>query len=412
MSTEENPATAISAPLGEVQPVRSRIQSVDALRGGIMILMALDHIRDYINSSAMSFLPTDLSRTTAALFFTRWITHFCAPVFAFTAGIGAFLWLRRGRTKAQLSRFLLTRGLWLVFLELTVVRFVMFLNVRFANSLVILIVFWMLGLCMVFLAALIHLPIRWLAVLSLVMIATHNLLDPVQAAQFGRAAWIWDVLHQQGLFRVGSVSFATAYPLIPWIGVMAAGYCLGPVLQWEPPRRRRFLLTLGGAMVLAFILLRALNVYGDPARWSAQRSPLFTLLSWLNCTKYPPSLLFLLMTLGPALTAMAWLERSRFNFSNPLIIFGRVPFFYFVVHLAVIHALAILLGWIRYGAKSFLLLPPPSMGSPLQAFPPGYGYSLWTVYVVWLVVLLLMYPACRWYARLKQRRRDWWLSYL
>ncbi len=377
-----------------------------------MILMAIDHVRDFINRAAMSFQPTDLSRTTTALFFTRWITHFCAPMFAFTAGIGAFLWLQRGRTKAQLSWFLVSRGLWLALLDLTVLRFITFSDWRWHNTLVILLVFWMLGLCMVALAALIHLPMRALLVFSLVMVAGHNLLDPLRPAQFGQAAWLWDILHAQAVFRVGGVAVLSAYPLIPWIGVMALGYCFGPVLLWEQARRRRFLLRLGVGLATAFVAIRALNVYGDPLRWSAQHSSWFTVLSFLNCTKYPPSLLFLLMTLGPGIAALAWFDRMQLSPNNPLIVFGRVPFFFYVIHLALIHALAILLGFLRYGAGSYLALPPPSMGGPPNLFPPNYGFSLWVVYVVWIAVIALLYPVCRWFAGLKRTRRDWWLSYL
>ena len=376
------------------------------------MIMAIDHIRDFINSAAMNVSPTDLTRTTTAIFFTRWITHFCAPVFAFTAGIGAFLWLGRNRTTAQLSRFLLTRGLWLMFLEVTLIKFVMFLQIGFKDSLTILTVFWMLGLCMVVLAGLIHLPTRLLAVLSIVIIAGHNLFDRVRAESFGSAAWIWDILHQQGIFRLNGAVVLVAYPMVPWVAVMAAGYCLGPIFVWDARRRQQLLLRLGVGLSLAFILLRALNVYGDPARWAVQSSKVFTVLSFLNTTKYPPSLLFLLMTLGPAMVAMAWLERRQFSAANPVIVFGRVPFFFFVVHLAVIHALAICLGFLRYGLTNFLLIPPPSMGSMRSKFPAGYGYDLWMVYVVWIAVIAMLYPLCRWFAGVKQRRRDWWLSYL
>jgi uncharacterized membrane protein len=377
-----------------------------------MMLMAIDHIRDFISSAAMSFSPTDLTRTTTVLFFTRWITHFCAPVFCFTAGIGAFFWASHGRTKPQLSRFLLTRGLWLMFLEWTVVRFFFFFDIRFDNTLVILTVFWMLGLCMVVLAALVYLPTRLLAALSVAIIVLHNLLDGIQAAQFGRAAWVWNILHQPGLVRLQNPTVALAYPLIPWIGVMAAGYCFGRVLQWEPAQRQRLMFRLGLALTVGFILLRAWNRYGDPFPWTAQKNSLFTLLSFLNTTKYPPSLAFLLMTLGPAIVAMGWLDRIRFSSANPLIVFGRVPFFFFLVHLALIHAIAILLGLLRYGPRSFLLMPAPSMGGSRQMFPANYGYDLWVVYAVWIAVIAILYPACRWYGRLRQRSRAWWLSYL
>jgi len=394
-------------------PAKPRIQSVDALRGLIMIIMALDHVRDFISSAAFAFEPTDLSRTTTVLFFTRWITHFCAPVFAFTAGIGAFFYLQNGRTKSQLSRFLLTRGLWLVLLEFTVVRFLWLCQIRLQGSLVMLLVFWMLGLCMIFLAGLIYLPVRVLAPLSLFVIATHNLLDGIDPERFAPFAIIWDVFHQPSGFPFHGGFVVIAYPLIPWIFVMAAGYCFGHVLGWDPERRRRLMLIIGVTCTFFFVFLRALNHYGDSAHWSLQKSALFTFLSFLNTTKYPPSLLFLLMTLGPALVALAYLEKFNFSFGNPLIVFGRVPFFFFLFHIGFAHVLYVAINAIHYGWHSFLLLAPPTFGSPLKLFPPGFGYSLAVTYLVWITVVFVAYPLCRWYANLKQRRRDlWWLSYL
>ena len=389
-----------------------RIQSVDALRGAIMMLMAIDHIRDYVARSAMQFLPTDLTRTTAAIFLTRWITHFCAPVFMLTAGLGAFFWMSRGRrSKGELSRFLITRGLWLIFLELTVLRLILLSQISVHGSPLILMILWAIGLSMIALAGLIYLPLPLLAGLSIAIISLHNLLDGVSADRFGRAAWLWDILHQQDVLTFLGVKFAIAYPVLPWIGVIASGYCLGTVFSWDAKRRQRFLMRLGFALTVAFIVVRDINIYGDPTPWSRQSSSLFTILSFINTTKYPPSLDFLLMTLGPALAILGWLERFHFSLNNPLIVFGRVPFFYYGAHLLVAHLLAIAMNFLRYGPTSFLLLAPPSMGSPSELFPPDYGFPLWTVYAVWVVVLLLLYPACRWFARLKQRRNDWWLSY-
>jgi len=397
----------------ESAAAQSRIQSVDALRGAIIILMALDHVRDFTSAAAMAFSPTDLSRTTAALFFTRWITHFCAPVFAFTAGIGAFFWYQHGRTLAQLSRFLLTRGLWLVFLELTVLRFIFFFQWNWSGAPFILTVFWMLGLCMVVLAALVHLPVRILVPLSLLVIPAHNLFDPVTAERFGRFAFLWNILHQQAALPFHGALFVVAYPLVPWVAVMAAGFCFGRVLQWDAEQRRRFLIRLGLALTLGFLILRAWNHYGDPARWSHQPTALFALLSFLNTTKYPPSLIFLLMTLGPALIALAFLDRCKFSANNPLIVFGRVPFFFFLFHLTLAHIFAVVLPALRYGPHRYLLLPPPSLGGPREIFPRDFGFSLPVVYLIWLAVVAISYPVCLWYARLKQRRRDlWWLSYL
>jgi uncharacterized membrane protein len=404
MAASAIPASSVPAP---------RIQSVDALRGAIMMLMAIDHIRDYVARSAQQFLPADLTRTTPAIFFTRWITHFCAPVFMLTAGLGAYLWMTRGHhSKAELSQLLISRGIWLIVLEVTVLRLIMFSQVGFTANPVLLIILWAIGLSMIALAGLIYLPMRVLMGISIAIIALHNLLDDVSAARFGRAAWIWDILHQQNVFALSGVNFVTAYPVLPWIGVMAGGYCLGTVFEWDAHRRRSFLVGTGLALAAAFVVVRAVNIYGDPLRWSHQASPVFTVLSFLNVTKYPPSLDFLLMTLGPAMVVMAWLEKFHFPFTNPLIVFGRVPFFYYAAHLLLAHLIEIGMNFVRYGAKSFLLIAPPSMGSASELFPVDYGFPLWTVYAVWVVVLLLLYPACLWFARLKQRRHDWWLTYL
>ena len=378
-----------------------------------MMLMAIDHIRDYVARSAMEFSPTDLSRTTAAIFLTRWITHFCAPVFLLTAGMGAYLWRARGhRSRLQLSRFLVTRGLWLVALELTLLRVIMFSQIHYRGQLVFLLILWAIGLSMIALSVLVYLPVRLLAVVSAALVVLHNLLDGINPARFGNAAPLWKILHSPGVFTLWGIEFLTAYPVLPWIGVMGLGYCLGEVFLWEAGRRSRFLTVCGLALTASFLLVRGLNIYGDPSRWTHQRSGLFTSLSFLNVTKYPPSLDFLLMTLGPALLVLAFLVRRPLRFANPLAVFGRVPFFYYVAHMLLAHVIAIVLSYARYGWKPFLWQAPPSMGGPEKMFPAGYGYPLWVVYAVWIAVLALLYPACLWFAGVKQRRRDWWLSYL
>ncbi len=308
-----------------------------------------------------------------------------------------------------MSRFLWQRGLWLVFLELTVVNFAMIFSLN--SGLVILEVIWMLGWSMVALGFLIYLPVRVLAALSIAVIALHNLADFVMPSQFGSAGWIWNLLHQPGVLRVGGHLVLIAYPLIPWVAVMAAGFCFGNIVILDPPQRRQWMTRIGLSLTLAFFLLRGMNVYGDPQPWSSQ-IPGMTVLSFLRCMKYPPSLDFLLMTLGPAILMLAWLDRMKFAASNPLIVFGRVPLFYFVVHLYVIHSLAVLLAFLRYGHAGFLLNPLPSMGGMAKLYPTNYGYGLGVVYVVWIAVVVALYPLCLWFAKLKQRRSDWWLSYL
>ena len=336
------------------------------------------------------------------LFFTRWITHLCAPAFMFTAGLGAFLWWQRGKTRRQLSMFLVTRGAWLMVLEITVMRLAY--DFDFSGSYpLLLLVLWVLGLCMIGLAALIWLPVPVLAGLSLAVIALHNSLDGVDPARFGDAAPLWNLLHQPGAFTLAGMTVIVGYPLIPWIAVMALGFCAGRLFLMERAVRRRRLIAIGAAAVVGFVVVRALDVYGDPAPWTTQPSPVYTVLSFLNTTKYPPSLEFLLMTLGPALLALAWFDRPGLKASSPLVVFGRVPLFYFMLHFCLAHAAAALLAFIRYGsaARTFVFHPVPSMGGPSELFPPRFGYDLWVAYAVWAPIVVALYPVCRWFARIK-----------
>jgi len=383
------------------QVVVTRIQSLDILRGLVMVIMALDHTRDYVHAAAMAFQPEDLSRTTAAIFMTRWITHFCAPVFMLLAGAGAYLRLRSGASRADLSRFLLMRGLWLIVLEFTVVRAGFFFDV--IGPPFILLVFWALGISMIALAALIHLPYRVLLAVSVALIASHNLFDGLQPARFGALGWVWQILHVQGPL-IAQPPTIVAYPLVPWIGVMAAGFCLGHVYTLDEGRRRRLLRRLGLALTASFLVLRAVNLYGDPRPWRPQDSALFTALSFLNTTKYPPSLSFLLMTLGPALLLLAAIDRLRVGDRHPLLVFGRVPLLYFLLHIPLVHAFAIGLTWLRYGNTPFLWLPPPTLGTPRDAFPADYGWDLGVAYAVTLTAVVVLYPICAWLARLKAGR--------
>ncbi|MFL5494618.1 MAG: DUF1624 domain-containing protein [Gemmatimonadales bacterium] len=390
-----------------------RLEPIDALRGAVMILMALDHVRDFVHRGAMSDSPTNLATTTPALFLTRWVTHLCAPTFMFTAGLGAFLWWRRGRTRQQLATFLLIRGLWLIVLEVTVMRLAYNFDLSQRYPL-LLVVLWALGACMIGLALLLWLPIQVLLVVSLAAIALHNGLDNVNAAQFGSAAAVWNLLHQPGAFALAGTTIIVAYPLVPWIAVMALGFCAGPLFLMERAVRRRRLAVLGAAATLAFVVIRGLNGYGDPVPWGPQPSPSYTVLSFLNTTKYPPSLDFLLMTLGPSLLALAWLDRPGFRPPAPLLVFGRVPLFYFVLHFYAAHAAAVLLAVLTYGrgALAFVFHPVPSMGGPRELFPPRFGWDLWVAYLAWALIVLALYPVCRWFAEIKARRRDWWLSYM
>jgi uncharacterized membrane protein len=383
-----------------VPAARARIHSIDLLRGFVMVVMALDHTRDFFGASGAN--PRDVADPT--LFLTRWITHFCAPTFILLAGVSAYLYGARGRSTGELSRFLLIRGFWLILIELTVVR----LGWRFNYTLDFFAfqVIWVLGASMVVLAALVYLP-RWaIASVGLAMIAGHNLLDGIPTQAFGSGAWIWNFVHQPALVKTQSGGLFPLYSLVPWIGVMAAGYALGPAIQLEEETRRRLLIRLGAVITIGFVVLRATNLYGDPAIWTVQDGWLATILSFINCEKYPPSLLYLSMTLGPALMLLAVIDGMRGRLADWTTTFGRVPFLYYVVHIYLIHLLAVLYAAAAHGDASFLLT-----GSPMQK-PSGYGLSLSGLYLVWAIVVVTLFPLCRWFATLKQRRSEWWWSYL
>src|SRR6185369_8765958 len=404
------------------EPSRGRIDSIDLLRGIVMVLMMLDHTRDFVHNAVYQFDPTDPARTNVALFFTRWITHFCAPVFVFLAGTGAYLQLARGKSKEELSKFLVTRGLWLIVLEVTVVKVGVFFNFDI-GFLGFLQVIWVIGVSMIVLAALIHLPLKVTAAFGLLMIAFHNLLDGFRVESWrgpgtplpSVAAKIWILLHQafEAFPIVGFPSpiVFVVYPLVPWVGVMAVGYAFGALYRFEAQRRRRLLLIIGGVATALFIVMRAIDAYGDPSKWSQQKNLVHTALSFLNTSKYPPSLLFLLMTLGPSIIALAFFESSssRGAIARFFITFGRVPLFFYLLQWFTAHAIAVLLHWAFGKPTAWLFKSPIELFS---ATPQGTGFNLAVVYLAWIAGVLLLYPLCKWFAGVKRRRRDWWLSYL
>lgn len=395
---------------------RPRVDAVDLLRGVVMVLMLLDHTREFVHRDAPLFDAANLSRTTTALFLTRWVTHFCAPVFVFLAGTGAALQRSRGKEPGDLSRFLFTRGLWLVVLEFTVVRLGIAFDLDYGAFPGMMQVIWAIGVAMIVLAAFVHFP-TWIAgTVGVGIVALHNLLDVWRVQGWAgpgtpapdAAAATWMVLHQPGFIVVLGAPMLVAYPLLPWIGVMLAGYTLGSVYTWEPARRQRFLVRLGMAMAAGFLVLRATNLYGNPVPWSRQGSAAFTVLSFTNTSKYPPSLLFLLMTLGPAMLALAWLERvPRGAAGRLLITFGRVPLFYYMLQWFVAHAMGLGLSLVAGKPIGHLFGFPG--GTPPA---PGGGFGLGATYLAWIAGVAITYPLCRWFAGVKQRRREWWLSYL
>jgi uncharacterized membrane protein len=395
--------SAIAAPAIEsVVAKRVRIESIDVVRGVIMILMALDHTRDFFGKSGLN--PTDPATTTIPLFFTRWITHFCAPVFFLLTGTGAYLSLRR-KSKRELSWFLFTRGLWLIFLEFVVVRCLGW-QFNFDYHLVILNVLWALGWAMITLSVLVYLQASFVTAFGIVMIAAHNLLDSIDSSNP-----LWSILHSPGLIlKEPGHSIFVAYALIPWVGVTAAGYGLGQIYRWPSERRKAFLLPLGTGLTAAFVVLRGINVYGDPLPWSTQRSAAFTVLSFLNTNKYPPSLLYLLMTLGPALLFLWAVDAGTPQWLRPALTIGKVPMFYYLLHIPLLHLLAVAVCYAKYGQVHWMFESPTPRQFPITP-PPGWGYSLPIIYLIWACVVLALYPLCRWFAGLKQRRSDECLSY-
>ena len=380
-------------------PTRRRLDHVDLLRGLVMVIMVLDHVRAFFTNA--HFDPTDLTRTDLALFGTRWITHFCAPVFVFLAGASAWIAGTR-RIRGELSRFLLTRGLWLVFLEFTVITFGWYFTTELAIGAVAQVI-WAIGASMVVLAALVHLPRLAVAGFGAALVLGHNLFDGLAPDQFGVLAPLWSVLHVPSHLEVPRVFMH--YPLVPWVGVMALGFAAGPYIFAQDARAGRRLALAGVALTVAFILLRGLDGYGDHAHRAHEGGAALLLMSFLNTTKYPPSLLYLLMTIGPALVALAAFRRARGPLANVFVTFGRVPFLFYVAHLYLVHTLAVAAGVVQG-------FPASAIRTVSIRLPADYGFGLPVVYAVWLGVVAVLYPICRRYAEVKARSRAWWLSYL
>ena len=376
-----------------------------------MILMALDHVRMYFAIGTWYSEPSNLATTTPLLFFTRWITHFCAPVFVFLAGTSAFLYrMKRGNAKETAS-FLLTRGLWLIFVELVIVNSAWTFDITYSFR--ILQVIWAIGVSMVVLSGLVFLPNGLIFAIGMLLVSGHNLLDSINRQGSSAQDIIWYILHQPHSVFIDSTHLINfVYPVLPWIGLMALGYVFGVFYEKDFPadKRRRWLFLIGVSATLLFIALRGFNLYGEAHHWESQNSPIFSLMSFLNTTKYPPSLHFLLMTMGPALTFLSFVESLRNPLAKPVIVFGRVPFFFYVVHLYVIHALAMLL--LIYEGRDwhqYILSAREIMSGTLRSF----GLSLDAVYVIWLLVVALLYPLCKWYQKYREENPSKrWLSYL
>jgi uncharacterized membrane protein len=383
---------------------RPRLRSVDLLRGLVMVLMTLDHVRAYFSSVREE--PVDFSPVSTGLFLTRWVTHLCGPVFVLLAGAGAALALANGVPRREQIRFLAVRGLGLLLLELTVVRLLWTFNLDYGGQPLVLQAIAALGVCMIALAGMLSLPASVVAGVGIAIIAGHNLLDGLDPAALGRWGPLWQLLHVPGPVELrAGISLVVVYPVLPWIGVIAVGYALGPVLTAPPEVRQRALVRLGVGLILTFLVVRAWNGYGDPAEWAMQSPVRRAVLSFFDTTRYPPSLLFLLMTLGPALLLLAAADAWRGATGDVLALIGRVPLFYYVLHLGVIHALTLIIGTLAGFEPAAFLTAWPFL-------PRGWGYGLPVIFAVWSAVVLALYPACRWYAAVKTDRPGSWLRYL
>lgn len=400
----------------EQNPVlQKRIHSIDVLRGIAMVIMALDHVRDYFHVSANLDDPLNLATTSPALYFTRWITHFCAPVFVFLSGTSIYLQSLR-KTKKELGVFLLKRGLWLIIAECTVIAFAWTFNPFF--NLVAFQVIWAIGISMFLLGVMILLrvPYKLIFVLGILIVAGHNLLDIPESKPGFKASFWWDLFHH-GFFvpyqYAPKYYLLMVYPFVAWTGLMMLGYSAGKLFtaEFSAEKRRKILLYTGSGLILFFIALRYSNLYGDPFDWSRQQDGFFTFLSFIKVHKYPPSLLYLCITIGPALIVLALIENVQNRFTGWMRIYGRTAFFYYILHIYLIHIIATVCYFARGGTMSEAITSAQQL--PFLFIIPGQGYNLWIVYGVWLAVVMALYPLCKRYDRYKTLHKEkWWLSYL
>jgi uncharacterized membrane protein len=397
----------------ELQKSKFRVESIDVLRGIVMVIMALDHVRDYFHISSNLDNPLNLATTTPLLFFTRWITHVCAPVFVFLSGISVYLQSLR-KTKKELSAFLIKRGIWLIVAEVLIVSLAWSFNPSY--NFIFLQVIWAIGISMVILGFIIYLPFNFLLTLGLIIVFGHNLLDIPEAAPGFQPSFLWDLLHSSQFTTYPFLKdhyILIAYPFLPWTGLMIIGYCTGVwfTSKYSAVNRKRKLIFTGVSLFLLFVLLRYFNLYGDPGPWSVQKNGLYTLFSFIHVKKYPPSLLYLCITLAPAFLLLAFIENVRNGFTRVMSVFGRVAFFYYVIHIYLVHFLSA----VAFLLRGHTIEDATQTGTlfPFYFLAPGEGYGLAVLYAVWIGVVIILYPLCKWYDRYKTQHKDKkWLSYL
>ncbi|MBL0358205.1 MAG: DUF1624 domain-containing protein [Chitinophagaceae bacterium] len=392
---------------------QKRIESIDILRGIVMVIMALDHVRDFFHVTANTDDPLNLATTTPILFFTRWVTNFCAPVFVFLSGTSIYLQSLR-KTKKELSSFLIKRGLWLIFAEWIIIAMAWTFNP--AYPLIPFGVIWAIGICMLILGVATWLPFKALLTIGILIVSCHNLLDIPEAAPNFKAGFWWDLLHH-GFFVTYEFAphhFALlVYPFLPWLGLMLLGYCSGVFFTpiFSPAQRQKILARIGVGLIFLFVIVRLVNVYGDPVAWSSQGNGLLTFLSFMKVHKYPPSLMYICITMGPALLLLSLLEHFKNRFTDSMVVFGRTAFFYYILHLYLIHLLAVIFFFARGHIMQQALDAEKTV--PFRFVLPGEGFGLAWVYVVWAALIMALYPLCKWYDRYKTNHKEkWWLSYL
>lgn len=386
-----------------------RVDSIDILRGLVMIIMALDHTRDYFHISAWTQDPLDLATTTPALFLTRWITHFCAPIFTFLAGTSVWFQSMK-KDKKELSSFLIKRGTWLVIVEIAVFNFAFSFDPSY--SIIALQTIWAIGVSMIFLGLLIWLPFRVILAIGLIIVLGHNSLDFYEASNKGGFSLLYSIIHRPGFFSLNKEhGLFVFYPMLPWLGVMLLGYCFGKLFtDYSGQQRIRAITRLGLGVIAFFILLRGINIYGNPGTWSQQDSLLYTVFSFVNTQKYPPSLLYSAMTIGPGIVFLGYFEKAKNAVTDLIVVYGRVPFLYYFLHFFLIHFLCMIFFLFRGHKFSEGIYEGPNMIP--NFIVTTEGYSLGVVYLIWIGVIIILYPVCKWFSDYKKANRKWWLSYL